>query len=462
MNKSLKGKMILSYLVVALITVLVVVAVIWMTSGRSLMNLVLQQQTAQLKETIQTYYASHDSLDGFFNFYLQTERMRPIPDQPESTDLPPAIRDIRGVIGLVDLDHRALIPSPEFRVGQRVPDSFLQHAIAVEVDGSTVAWIIPDTKLEFKLSAEEQGFLQRSTLAVVMAALIGVAAAVVMGVGLAGGLVKPINSLTRAAQALANGKLNQKVPVTTRDELGLLTETFNQMSADLLQADQERKRMTADITHDLSTPLQIISGYMEMLEEKKARLSNQQVEVIKTEIDHLRRLVSDLTTLSQAEGKGLDIQFQKIKPATLMKAIYKTYLPIAQKQGVHFVLNSPDSVAPIRVDEGRMLRVLNNLMENALRHTPPGGTISLHAKSHEEKVQLSVSDDGMGIKKVDLPYIFDRFYRADKARGTAGGKMGLGLAICKALVVAQHGSISAFSAGSGKGSTFTIMFTPDN
>ena len=220
--------------------------------------------------------------------------------------------------------------------------------------------------------------------------------------------------------------------------------------------------MTADITHDLSTPLQIISGYIEMLEEKKARLSTRQVAIIKTEIDHLRRLVSDLTTLSQAEGGGLDIQFQKVKPATLMKAIHNTYLPIAQKQGVQIILDSPDSVAPIRVDEGRMLQVLNNLMENALRHTPTGGTISLLAKNQDGKVQLSVSDDGMGIKKADLPYIFDRFYRADKARTTSSGKMGLGLAICKALVAAQHGSISAYSAGLGKGSTFTLEFTPDD
>lgn len=460
MNKSLKGKIILSYLVVALITVLVVITVIWMTSGKSLMNLVLQQQTAQLKETVQTYYSSHGSLDGFFDYYLQTERMHFIPEQQLSTDLPPAFRDIRGVIGLVDLDHRTLIPSPGYRVGQRVPESLLQQAIAVEVDGSVIAWILPDTKLEFKLSAEEQSFLQRSTLAVVSAALIGVVVAVVMGVVLAGGLLKPINLLTRASQALANGKLKQTVPVTTQDELGLLTETFNQMSADLFKADQERKRMTADITHDLSTPLQIISGYMEILEEKKAKLSPHQVQIIQTEIGHLRRLVSDLTTLSQAESGKLDIQLQKVKPATLMRDLHKVYQPIVEKQGVKLLLDISESTASIRVDEGRMQQVLNNLMDNALRHTSAGGTISLATSSNDKKVQLCVSDDGMGINKEDLPYIFDRFYRADKARGMASGKMGLGLAICKALVVAQNGSITAFSAGAGRGSTFTIEFEP--
>ena len=121
--------------------------------------------------------------------------------------------------------------------------------------------------LQFQLSPEEQLFLQRTTLAIGLAALAGVLVAVAMGFLLAGGLLKPIRRLTQASQALARGDLEQQVPVTSQDELGQLTATFNQMSADLAEADQQRKRMTADITHDLSTPLQIISGYMEMLEE---------------------------------------------------------------------------------------------------------------------------------------------------------------------------------------------------
>jgi signal transduction histidine kinase len=158
-------------------------------------------------------------------------------------------------------------------------------------------------------------------------------------------LLKPIRRLTQASQALARGDLQQQVPVTSQDELGLLTATFNQMSADLVQADEQRKRMTADITHDLSTPLQIISGYIEMLEGGEVALTPQRVEIIKTEIEHLRRLVSDLSTLTQVEAGGL-----KTSPAGTVllcssERIYQAYQPIAARQGVELVLEN--QVRPI-------------------------------------------------------------------------------------------------------------------
>jgi signal transduction histidine kinase len=265
--------------------------------------------------------------------------------------------------------------------------------------------------------------------------------------------------LTAASQSVARGDLAQQVPVTSFDELGQLTASFNQMSADLLKADQQRKRLTADITHDLSTPLQIISGYVEMLEESKVELTPQRVEIIKIEIEHLRRLVGDLTILTQVEAGGLDMQIEGIAPKMLLERIYQVYQPIAAQQGVELTLDVHDSVPSICVDEGRMLQVLNNLVENALRYTPSGGLITLSAEAGEQ-VHLRVRDNGAGIDIEDLPYIFERFYKADKARGSNAGKMGLGLAICKALVTAMGGTITAESAGRGQGTSMVISFEP--
>jgi signal transduction histidine kinase len=263
--------------------------------------------------------------------------------------------------------------------------------------------------------------------------------------------------LTTASQDLARGNLEQQVPVTSQDELGLLTTTFNQMSADLLRADQQRKRMTADITHDLSTPLQIISGYVEMLEDDEVKLTPPRLEIIKTEIEHLRRLVGDLTTLSQVEAGVLDIQLQPVQPSLLLERVFNAYQPIAARQGVELSLDISAYLPEILVDEGRMVQVLKNLVENALRCTPQGGTLQLGAAT-DDKVQLRVTDSGSGIETEDLPYVFDRFYRADKARGANSGKMGLGLAICKALVVAQGGTISAQSAGKDQGTSIVMEF----
>lgn len=461
MKRSLQGKLILSYLAVALITVLVVSALIRLTSGQSLMNLVVEQQTALFKESAQTYYKSNGTMQGFFDYYMQTNLVAPWPEQQPPDNPPPQPdqkSEIRGLHGLVDTEYRALIPTFGYDVGQVVPQDQIKNAVAVEVDGKTVAWILPDTKLQFKLSSEEELFLRRTTLAIGLAALAGVLVAVGMGFFLSRGLVRPIRRLTEASEALAEGELQQQVPVTSQDELGQLTATFNKMSTDLYQADQQRKRMTADITHDLSTPLQIISGYVEMLEDGEVTLTPQRIEIIKTEIEHLRRLVGDLTTLAQVEAGGLEIQLNMVQPRTVLERTYQAYQPIAARQGVDLRLDISGVLPEIHVDEGRIQQVLKNLLENALRYTPKNGVIQLAGSVDGGNVQISIRDSGAGIEPDDLPYVFDRFYRADKARGGNAGKMGLGLAICKALVTAMGGKIAAQSAGKDQGAAIILTF----
>ncbi len=454
--------MILSYLAVALLTVLVVSVLIRLTSDRSLMSLVVEEQTASIKESVQTYYAANSSLEGFFDYYLQTSHKdQPPKPKPGEFDKGPSLdeRDIRGLVGLVDPKFHALMPTMGYEIGAVIPQDTIQQKIAVDVDGQTVAWILPDTTFEFRLSPQEEQFLERTTIAIGLAALAGVLVALGIGFFLTGKLLKPIRLLTHASRSMSQGKLEQQVPVTSQDELGQLTATFNQMSADLLKADQQRKRLTADITHDLSTPLQIISGYIEMLEEEKVTLTPERIEIIKTELEHLRRLVGDLTTLSQVEGGGLEMQLETIQPAVLLNRVYHAFQPIANHHGIQLKLNAPDSIPGILIDEARMERVIKNLLENAVRYTPQNGTIELGARA-ADVVHLWVKDNGAGIDADDLPYVFDRFYRADKARAGNSGKMGLGLAICKALVTAQGGTIAAESTGKGQGSTMIITFDP--
>jgi two-component system, OmpR family, sensor histidine kinase BaeS len=456
---TLQNKLILSYLSVALITVLVVSLLIRLTSGQSLMNLVMDQQSAQLSTAVQTYYAANGSLDGFSYDYMETGGGNPGQPQPNTPNMPPKKPNLRGVYGLVDPEYRALLPTLGYDVGQTVPVEIIKTTIAVEVDGKLIARILPDTSHQFQLNPDEQLFLDRSTMAIGLAALAGMLAAVAMGFLLAGRLLKPIRQLTRASQALARGDLEQQVPVSSHDELGLLTDTFNQMSIDLSQADQQRKRMTADITHDLSTPLQIISGYMEMHEDGTVPLTAERIEIIKIELEHLRRLVRDLKTLSQIDGGGLEIHLQELQPSLLLERIHQAFQPITARQSVELVLDIPEPCPRIMVDDGRMVQVLMNLVDNALSYTPKGGkiTLGLHC---DDRVRLQITDSGSGIEAEDLPFVFDRFFRADKARAANTGKTGLGLAICKALVNTQGGSITAESSGKGQGTVITVSFEP--
>lgn len=419
------------------------------------MELVVEQQISLLSESVKNYYTNNGSLEGF-TYYDQ--RTNPAGNQPgKSGDGMGQGRQLRGLYGLVDTEYKAVLPAFGIPVGQKVSEDKIKHAVAVEVNGKTIAWIIPDVTRQFELSAEEQLFLHRTNLAIGLAALAGVLVAVGMGFFLARMLLKPIRQLTKASAELAQGKFQQQVPVTSGDELGQLSATFNRMSSELARADEDRKRLTADITHDLSTPIQIISGYMEMLDEGQVSLTPQRVEILKTELDHLRRLVGDLGTLTQVEAGGLDFQLQQINPVSLLQSVVHTYQPIAARQGVTLTLDPTAEVPHILVDEGRMIQVLKNLVENALRYTRKNGEINLSA-IYDGKTKLRVTDNGIGISSEDLPYVFDRFYKAEKSRGANSGKMGLGLAICKALVTAQGGEIIAKSEGIGLGTTMEIVF----
>jgi len=467
LKPSLRIKLILSFLAVALLTILVVTLVVRLNSGNSLVELVIQQQTTTLSDSITTYYNANQTMTGYWD-YVQTaypELFKP-GKQGNTTGQGTGQgfgqgsgqgHQIRGIIGVVDPEYRALIPTSGYPVGQDVPQNIVKNAVPVNVNGKTIAWIIPDTGRQFELNAEEQLFLQRTNEAIGYATIAGVVVAVAMGTILASMLLKPIRLLTKASKELANGKLDQQVPVTSTDELGQLSTTFNQMSIELSQADEQRKRLTADITHDLSTPIQVISGYVEMMEEGGVDLTPQRVEILKTELEHLRRLVGDLGTLTQVEAGGLDFQLQKVNPVTLLKNVYQTYQPIAARQNVNLLLEESGKTGEIFVDEGRTTQVLKNLIENALRYTEKDGRITL-AVTINDKVHLLVKDTGSGIDPVDLPFVFDRFYKADKSRGGNSGKMGLGLAICKALVVAQGGMITAYSEGKGFGTTIDISF----
>ncbi len=456
MKNSLRSKLILSYLAVAVFTILAVVLVIRLTSDQSIRQMVVDQQVEALSTDLKNYYVENGDLEGFLGYYWFSN-VSPQNQSPadEFSPRPDDKVDFRGLSALVDPDGVVILPFPGFEVGSRVPQEIYRKGQEVKVDQQTIAWILIDESKQFTLSPQEQRFTERVNLAIVLGTAAGLLLAVLTGILLANNLIKPIQRLTKASAKMASGEIGQQVPVSSGDEIGQLTESFNSMSQEIARADLQRKQLTADITHDLSTPIQIISGYIEMVENGEVTLKEQNLEIIKTELGNLRRLVGDLTTLAQVEAGGLDLQKEIIHPNDLLKSTWNAYNLIAEKENKKLVLDLDETSAWVNVDEGRMTQILKNLTENALRYTPPEGTINLRSRIGQE-VELSVSDSGQGIDQVDLPYIFDRFYQADKARTGGKGKMGLGLAICKALTEAQEVKLRAESDGLGKGSSFIL------
>jgi signal transduction histidine kinase len=357
---------------------------------------------------------------------------------------------------LVDTDgHVVFGKNP--KIGQPVPPLELHKGIPLEVDGQTVGWLLePRSPFQWERSTPQAIFLATLNRVVLFSAIGALILAILLGSILARSLTRPLRELSTATQAVAQGELGYQVEVRSKDEIGQLADSFNQMSADLAKANQLRKQTTANIAHDLRTPLSVIMGYTEALNDGKLSGSPEVYTTMHQVSQHLSHLIDDLRTLSLADAGELPINLQTIPVVALLERTAAAYRPQAQDQDVSLEVKAEPDLPKIEVDQDRMAQVLGNLVSNALRYTPTGGWIRLSASANEGDVCIQVHDNGAGIAPEDLPKVFTRFYRGDKSR-QQNGEAGLGLTIAKSLVEMQGGTISVESE-LGEGTTFTIRF----
>ncbi|HVN16681.1 MAG TPA: ATP-binding protein, partial [Anaerolineales bacterium] len=301
----------------------------------------------------------------------------------------------------------------------------------------------------------DQKYIDQINQALWIAGLGGVLLALILGLFVARSLTRQIREIANATYEMAQGKLDRKVPVRSKDELGELAQSFNQMSAELAQANQARRQMTADIAHDLRNPLTVIGGYLESLQDGKLQPTPERFQIMQTEVEHLQHLVDDLRTLSLADAHELKLHLQIVAPHELLEQVATTYLHQAEQQRIKLNLDIDSNLPEIRVDMERMEQVLGNLVSNSLRYTLEGGEISLSAKRAEGSLIVSIKDNGSGISAEDLPHIFERSYRGDPSR--SGNESGLGLAIAKSIVELHGGKIWAES--NADGTKFSILLS---
>jgi signal transduction histidine kinase len=232
------------------------------------------------------------------------------------------------------------------------------------------------------------------------------------------------------------------------------------MSADLARSNQLRRQMTADIAHDLRTPLTVIGGYAESLRDGVLEPNPERFDVMHQEVQYLLRLVEDLRTLSLADAGELKLARRLIAPKVLLEQAAAAFEHQAEQKRITLRVEAEPGLPELAVDQTRMAQVLANLLSNALRYTPDGGCVTLSSRRQAHQVNLLVQDNGAGISADALPHVFERFYRADPSRH-GDSESGLGLAIAKSLVEAHGGAINAASAGVGKGSMFSICLPAD-
>lgn len=268
----------------------------------------------------------------------------------------------------------------------------------------------------------------------------------------------PLAVIMAAADAVADGDLTVRVPEKGPREFSKLALSFNRMVRELQRSDQQRRNLTADVAHELRTPLHIIQGNLEGMLDGVYQADEEHIQVILDETRQLARLVNDLHTLSLAESGQLPLNVESVRMDELINDIETSFSSQAEMQGIKIqkeIRGSPQ-VLTIQGDSGRFYQVMGNLVNNALRHTPAGGIITLTLEPHFDGVRITVADTGEGIAAEDLPFIFDRFWRGDRSRTHNNSpSSGLGLAICKQFVQAHGGKIEAQSEF-GKGTIFII------
>jgi signal transduction histidine kinase len=302
-----------------------------------------------------------------------------------------------------------------------------------------------------RLMFASQHDLLLATILLIFAAGI----AMVLGYFLSSTVTERIRRLDLAAREIQSGNLSVRIPVSGNDEVAGLARTFNQMAARLQEADANqqaleslRRDLVAWAGHDLRTPLTGVRVLVEALADgviSDSETSQRYLQLARKQIDHLSLLIDDLFQVSQLDAGGIPLNLEPASLADLISDTLENFSGQALQQNIVLSGSASPRIDPIKMDVQRIGRVLNNLLGNALRYTPAGGSVTVQAEALAGSIRVTVEDSGEGISANDLPHVFDRFYRGEKSRNQATGGSGLGLAIAKGIVEAHGGEIGVES-----------------
>ena len=268
----------------------------------------------------------------------------------------------------------------------------------------------------------------------------------------------PVHSLTRAAGALGRGDLSRRVPVSSRDEVGLLSHTFNDMATQLEDAEALRRTMTADVAHELRTPLSNLQGYLEAISDGLVKPDPDTINSLHSQVLHLTQLVEDLQLIAMVEAGSISMEKDDTDLGDLADLTVDSFKPRAAEHGISLAMYREENLPSLSLDETRIRQVLANLVENAIAYTPDGGSIDVSVATEGSDIVMAVTDTGRGIPAEDIGHVFDHLYRVDVSRNRTTGGAGLGLTLVKQLVEAHGGTVSAESPAhpNGSGTRFTV------
>lgn len=447
--KSISSKLIFSFLLVSLLSSGALVAAARVTASREFDQLRNEQARDELIEYLSDYYESNGSWEG-----LQQQSMMggPGPHMHGAPMMMYTITDLQGMV---------VVAGPGFRPGEQVTERTLKGGTPIVIAGEEAGILLLSGQQPTR-SALEAAFIRRLGAYIVFSGLAAVMLAVILGALISRGLSKPIRELTRATRKMADGDLHQQVNVHSNDEIGELAQAFNKMSSDLAKSFHLRRQMTADIAHELRTPLALIIGHAEAVSDGVLPASKENFEIIREEAGKLEGLVNDLRTLSLADAGELSLDLQPVEINQLLADVQSHHAHRFHQKRIILDLEPAPGAPKVTLDPMRFGQVLGNILDNALRYTPEGGRVEMTCKVEGGFVQITIHDSGEGVAAEEAIRLFDRFYRADPSRTRDEGGSGLGLAIAKSIVEMHNGKIWAESEKGGGLRVFIQLPTISN
>lgn len=454
--KTLRQRLTFTHTLVTLIAIVIVALLVTLLIGRSFDDFTQQEirrDATQISEGLARFYERQ----GNWNRLPAFVNNRNGPDRPLRTNPRRRIQiqDAQGNIVFDNAGRRLqnLVPRPSRSIEQ--PITVQGQEVGMVVLGGPLTEDRPNSFL----TQFERQFLGRVYVSVIFGSIFACLVAIGTGTFITRSVTRPVSELTHAARRLTSGEQPKPIKPPAETELAELAHSFNTMASELARQEDLRRQLIADIAHELRTPLSVLRLQVESLEDGVEQPTPDKLGMLSHEVTLLSRLVDDLRLLSLADAGQLSFDIEQLNPRTVLERAAATITSRAQQQQITVHVNVPTTLPTVRADPQRLAQVFGNLLENALRHTPQGGHIMLGAKQdqkhHLHQITFEITNTGTGIAPEELAHIFDRFYRADRARSRETGGSGLGLAIVQHLVEAQGGSVSATSEY-GKSATFQV------
>jgi len=361
---------------------------------------------------------------------------------------------IPGTFSLANEQGRVFISTEQSQIGVTLSSTQMSEGIPIESNNERVGTLVLHN-VGTALAPAEEEFLTSAKRSALLGGAIAFGLALLLSVFLISQVLSPLRALTRATEQIARGNLAQRVKLKAGDEFAQLGESFNRMVKNLSRSEEIRQNMTADIAHELRTPVTIIQGNLEAILDGVYEPTTDTIAPIYEETLHLGRLIDDLRDISMAEAKELQLNIEPTDMVSSIKELVET-ISASLDQGPLISVEPNFTISQVPLDLKRFRQVMANLLTNALRYTPRQGKIHIQVLQEDQEVEVRITDSGPGISPEEIPHLFERFYRGDRARSRGqGGGSGLGLAISKQLVEAHGGRIWAENEPQG-GAIFII------